>query len=239
MSATRTSKQPSAPDQPAENGEGNLHNTSMAVAEAIAALKGFDRAYAPVNSKQLVQNLAAAANLTLDQGFSPSPFGSSHPDHSTSNSPDPRKYQENPNRQPLSRQSNRYRELLLEVNYMNAYVVQGKINGRSASFLVDTGATHVSIPERVARALGLEPLGRAGTSSTANGTITVYPTQIRELRLGDIVLHHVSASINTADRGHQILLGMSALGELEMQQKQGKLLLRQPLNRKPQTDKPH
>jgi aspartyl protease family protein len=102
----------------------------------------------------------------------------------------------------------------------------GKINGEEVSFLLDTGATQVAIPTQVARHLGLQA-GAAITISTANGRATAHRTRLERLQLGDIVLTDVEALIAPGMDGDDVLLGMSALKQLEFTQRGGTLMLRQ------------
>jgi aspartyl protease family protein len=64
---------------------------------------------------------------------------------------------------------------------------------------------------------------------TANGPITVFETRISELSIGDITLFNVRASINPAMPPPQILLGMSALKQIEFVQRGDSLTLIQHL----------
>lgn len=217
-----------------EGGAGNLNSVAMPVTEALAAWRAADAglAYAPAASQDVVMGLANVANaINLQQGndFSPSPFGSSFPDHQRDSYEEltPAQYQQNPNNSPTSHKIGNYKELVLQANYMNAYLTRGQINGKVVTFLVDTGATQVSIPQRVADALGLKPSGRASKARTANGLVTIYETMLEQLKIGDIEFNHVAASINTGDHSEQILLGMSLLSQLDIAQKEGKLFLRQ------------
>lgn len=112
----------------------------------------------------------------------------------------------------------------LDQHFSGHYFTKGKINGQSVKFLLDTGATHVAIPESVAKDLGLA-YGRKVFTQTANGTGTSYMTSIRTLSLGGIVQHDVKASIATGMQGDQILLGMSFLRHLDLVQQDGALTL--------------
>lgn len=135
--------------------------------------------------------------------------------------------QANPNRDPQFRFTDTgVREVVLERNRQGHYVADGTINGIPVTFLLDTGATDVAIPDSVARAAGLSA-GYAGQASTANGVVTVYSTSIEELILGNIVLQDVAASITSSMDGNTILLGMSALSRVEFTQQGSTLTLRQ------------
>ncbi len=119
------------------------------------------------------------------------------------------------------------REVVLERNRQGHYVAGGEVNGLPVTFLLDTGATDVAIPDHVARAAGLRR-GYPGRAATANGTVTVYATAIDELVIGNIVLHDLAASITPSMGGDTILLGMSALQRIEFSQRGSQLTLRQP-----------
>jgi len=62
---------------------------------------------------------------------------------------------------------------------------------------------------------------------TANGTITVHNTTLATLSIGNITLSNVSASINPAMHDLEILLGMSALKDIEFTQRGDQLTLKQ------------
>ena len=134
--------------------------------------------------------------------------------------------QHNPNQQVSTRDFDGGREITLKRNRQGHYVSDGKINGAKVRFLLDTGATHVSIPEDVARQLRLEA-GPQQIVNTANGQINVFATLLDNIQIGDIVLTDVRASINPYMDGEEILLGMSFLKHLEFTQRGDELILRQ------------
>ena len=136
------------------------------------------------------------------------------------------KHQYNPNSSPDSQMINGVRQVILEENVQNHYVAGGTINGQPVTFLLDTGATDVVIPADLAQKLRLDP-GATGMAMTANGPVQVRATRIGELGLGDIRLYDVRASINPGMQGDEILLGMSALKQVEFSQRGGTLVLRQ------------
>lgn len=118
------------------------------------------------------------------------------------------------------------REVVLQRNRYGHYVLDGKINGQTVTFLLDTGATDVSIPGNLADRLGLKR-GRSQQYRTANGTIIGYQTRIDSLKLGEIELRDVRASINPQERGSELLLGMSVLKNIDFSQRGDTLTLRQ------------
>ena len=134
--------------------------------------------------------------------------------------------QHNPNLSPESNTTAQRIEVNLKRNRQGHYVVTGKINRRSVEFLLDTGATDVVIPQGMAGALNLRE-GMPRKAMTANGPVTVYDTSVDELSIGDITLYNVRASINPAMHPPSILLGMSALKQVEFIQSGDSLTLRQ------------
>lgn len=133
----------------------------------------------------------------------------------------------NPNQQVRTQLSaGGVREVVLEQNRAGHYVASGTINGHPVTFLLDTGATSVSVPAGIARTLGLKR-GAPLRASTANGTITTYATRLDEVRLGNIVLENIRADINPRMHGDEVLLGMSFLRKLEFTQRGRELTIRQ------------
>ncbi len=134
--------------------------------------------------------------------------------------------QHNPNESVQFAESNNIREVVLQRNRQGHYVSSGKINGIKVNFLLDTGATDVSIPESVASTLRLKR-GPQMEVTTANGTIPVNMTLLDRVQIGNIVLHDVRASINPYMDGEEILLGMTFLKHLEFTQRDDQLILKQ------------
>jgi aspartyl protease family protein len=62
---------------------------------------------------------------------------------------------------------------------------------------------------------------------TANGVARGYGTEVREVRIGDIALHDLPASINPNVHDDIVLLGMSFLKKIEFTQRDDTLILRQ------------
>jgi aspartyl protease family protein len=115
--------------------------------------------------------------------------------------------------------------VVLEQDRSGHYVAQGQINGQEVSFLVDTGATDVALPESVARALGLD-FGPRVQVMTAAGPANAWMTRLDEVVVGGIRRRNVRASIITGEF-NGILLGMSFLKHYGLQQQDGKLVIRQ------------
>lgn len=97
------------------------------------------------------------------------------------------------------------------------FFTTGSINGAAVRFLVDTGATMISLGANDARRLGLDfNRGQKGLSQTANGQTVVSKVQLDTVRIGDVTVHNVDALIHQSDMP-AALLGMSFLNRMEMQ----------------------
>ena len=135
-------------------------------------------------------------------------------------------HEANPNTQISSAHGQGYIEVQLAGNRQGHFVASGMINQVPVQFMLDTGATDVAIPASVASQLALQR-GMPVQINTANGRSEGYRTQLDQVKLGDIVLRDVRAVVTPGLDGDQVLLGMSALRQLEFTQRGGNMLLRQ------------
>lgn len=115
--------------------------------------------------------------------------------------------------------------LVIRANSSGHYLIKGKINDYPVVFLVDTGATGISIPESVAEALQLPKLEQY-ESQTANGVIQAHRTKINTLQLGhwEMPADTFLAGI-LSNGGDEVLLGMTFLKHFKIIQENGKLTL--------------
>lgn len=106
------------------------------------------------------------------------------------------------------------------------HFAQGSINGISMRFLVDTGASMVSIGMADARRAGID-LKRAkpALTQTASGTSRVWQVRLDQVRIGDVTLHGVDGLVHENDLPF-VLLGMSFLSRMDMQREGSRLILR-------------
>lgn len=134
--------------------------------------------------------------------------------------------QRNPNNNVITAIDGDKRSITLQRGRYGHYRVTGTLNGAETDFLVDTGATSVSIPVDVAFRAGLTR-GAEIAISTANGTGVAYRTTIDQLRIGDLEIRNATAHINPG-LSDEVLLGMSVLKHYELVQRDGQLVIREP-----------
>ena len=108
-------------------------------------------------------------------------------------------------------------QMVLNADSRGHFFTTGTINGVSLRFLVDTGASMISLGASDARRMGLDfNRGQKGMSQTANGQVMVSKVQLDNVRIGGVTLHQVDALIHQSDMPIA-LLGMSFLNRMEMQ----------------------
>jgi aspartyl protease family protein len=96
------------------------------------------------------------------------------------------------------------------------FLSQGSINGTSMRFLVDTGATFISLGAADARRARIDASkGIPGMTITANGQVRVWKVKLASVKLGGITLADVDATVHEQDMP-VVLLGMSFLNRMEI-----------------------
>ena len=111
------------------------------------------------------------------------------------------------------------------------YSVTGSVNGRLADFVVDTGASYITMSPEQARLLNLDySNAKKVMMNTANGKATAHVFTIKSVRIGSIELHDVEGAVMYDLSSSKILLGMSFLGQVEMQHNAGLMVLKQRNN---------
>ncbi len=105
------------------------------------------------------------------------------------------------------------------------FVTPGSINGHAVEFLVDTGATFVSMGAADAKRLGIDyEKGQQGQSSTANGIVKAYLVRLKKIRIQDVELYDVEASVSMGNMPG-VLLGNSFLTRFQMKRENDLLTL--------------
>lgn len=97
------------------------------------------------------------------------------------------------------------------------FVVGGQVNGASVMFLVDTGATYVSLSSSDADRLAIDyRKGQPSFMNTANGVARAYKVKLDTVRVGDVSANNVDAVVMEGSAMPVALLGMSFLNRMEM-----------------------
>ena len=107
-------------------------------------------------------------------------------------------------------------QIVLSAGSGGHFITSGSINGRAVRFLVDTGATFISMSQAEAQNLGLDyRSGQRSWSNTANGPVQVHRVSLASVRLGDVQVYNVDATVVPMPMEF-ILLGNSFLTRFQM-----------------------
>ena len=116
-------------------------------------------------------------------------------------------------------------QIVLTAGSGGHFFTGGSINGKAVRFLVDTGATYVSMGINDAERLGIEyRAGRRGMTNTANGEMAVYKVALASVRVGDVLVYDVEALVGQAPMD-QVLLGNSFLTRFQMKRENDTMTL--------------
>lgn len=108
------------------------------------------------------------------------------------------------------------------------FLTSGSINGRSVTFLVDTGASMVTLPKSVAQQAGVDMRNASQTRiSTANGLAMAQRVTLNSVRLGGIRANMVQALVVDDQSLPIALLGMSFLNRTDINRQGDALTLTQ------------
>jgi aspartyl protease family protein len=123
-------------------------------------------------------------------------------------------------------QSGTRNSVTLPADSYGQFVASGRVNGSHMRFLVDTGATYVSLPAAEATRLGVDwRRGERGRSMTANGPVDVYRVVLDSVTVGDVTIHNVEGTVHPMPGMEMGLLGMSFLNRTEMRREGRSLTL--------------
>lgn len=116
--------------------------------------------------------------------------------------------------------------VVLTADVRGHFITRGSINGFPTRFMVDTGASFVSMDVGEARRIGIDyKRGERGVMNTANGQMVAYKVRLDNVKVGDISLNFIDATVSEASMGGMTLLGMSFLNRVEMNRADGKMTL--------------
>jgi aspartyl protease family protein len=96
------------------------------------------------------------------------------------------------------------------------FMASGTINRGAVQFMVDTGATTIALSEADALRLGIDfRKGQRGMVSTANGNAAAYRIMLSVVRIGEVEVHNVEATVLPMNMPY-VLLGNSFLSRFQM-----------------------
>jgi aspartyl protease family protein len=105
------------------------------------------------------------------------------------------------------------------------FMTQGQINGKAAQFIVDTGASVVSMTATDAERMGIDyKSGRPVQMSTANGLVLGWQIKLNSVRVGDVEVLDVDAVVGSRSMPY-ILLGNSFLTRFQMNRTNEEMVL--------------
>jgi aspartyl protease family protein len=106
------------------------------------------------------------------------------------------------------------------------FYAMGQVNGRQARFMVDTGASLVSVDAAFAEKAGIVG-GVPTTFKTANGDRAGWVVQGVEVAIGPVVVTNVKVGVGLrAGDENDVLLGQSFLSKFDISIKKDQMVLR-------------
>jgi aspartyl protease family protein len=108
------------------------------------------------------------------------------------------------------------------------FAVDGVVDGRRVSFMVDTGASLIALTRNDAARLGIHPAQRDYTVqvSTANGVTRAARVTLGMVEIGGVIVRDVDALISPDEALSENLLGLSFLSRLRrFEYREGRLVL--------------
>ena len=106
------------------------------------------------------------------------------------------------------------------------YQTTALINGRSTLVMIDTGANVVAMSSKHAQALGIDYFaGMPASVETASGMAKAYRLTLRSVSIGGIKVDNVLATVVEGDYPVTVLMGMSYLQHVQLQEQNGVLSL--------------
>jgi aspartyl protease family protein len=109
------------------------------------------------------------------------------------------------------------------------FAVDARVDGRRIPFMIDTGASQITIRETDASRLGFHPKERDYSIriNTANGVGRAAQVDLRMVEVGDILVRDVPALIVPDNVLNVNLLGMTFLSRVGWSHERGRLMLEQ------------
>lgn len=115
--------------------------------------------------------------------------------------------------------------IVLSADSRGHFMTQGQINGHSATMMIDTGASMISLSAAHAQQFGLDyKKGRMQGMSTANGVIASWRIKLDRLRVGDVTMYDIDALVSDGAMPY-VLLGNNFLGRFQMNRNNDQMVL--------------
>ena len=106
------------------------------------------------------------------------------------------------------------------------FTTTGKVNDRWVEFMVDTGATNVTLNSFTAEQMGIDYAnGTPVDVATAQGSIKAFEVVLNSVAVGDVSLSNVSAFVIKGRFPRVVLLGNTFLSRVDMQMDNATLTL--------------
>lgn len=116
-------------------------------------------------------------------------------------------------------------KIVLSADSRGHFMTQGQINGHTASMMVDTGASMVSLSAAQAEQFGLNyKHGQPQAMNTANGVVPGWRIKLNNLRVGDVTLYDIDAVVSNGAMPF-VLLGNNFLGRFQMNRNNDQMVL--------------
>jgi clan AA aspartic protease (TIGR02281 family) len=113
-------------------------------------------------------------------------------------------------------------EFIIKQSHNGSYFLEGAVNDKALTFVIDTGASFVSLPRSVAHEAQIYCKDKVDMQ-TADGPINACSATIKKLNFGPYEIKNVIAVI--APKLSQPLLGMNVLQQFKMAQENGEMRL--------------
>ncbi|MGJ7531088.1 retropepsin-like aspartic protease family protein [Variovorax sp. GB1P17] len=115
--------------------------------------------------------------------------------------------------------------IVLSADSRGHFMTPGTINGRTVTFMLDTGATSIALSAADAQRIGLDfSKGRPVQIGTANGTAQGYRLRLQSVRVGDVEVYDIDAVVSQEPMPY-VLLGNSFINRFSMRRDADQMVL--------------
>jgi aspartyl protease family protein len=115
--------------------------------------------------------------------------------------------------------------IVLTADSQGHFFTPGRINNQQMQFMVDTGASYISMSIAEADRMGIDyKKGQPVGMSTANGMVQGYRVRLSAVRVGDVQLTELEAVVTPASMPY-VLLGNNFLTQFQMTRMNDQMVL--------------